>query len=77
MEFPFLPADAAMLLRQSFPDAEIVDSLLVLERLRARKTPDELLKLRLATDLVVDSMLAVVERRPGRDQAGNRGCAAA
>ena len=33
----------------------------VLERLRARKTPDELLKLRLATDLVVDSMLAVID----------------
>ena len=61
VEFPFLPADAAMLLQQSFPDAEIVDSLLVLERLRARKTPDELLKLRLATDLVVDSMLTVIE----------------
>ena len=37
------------------------NSLLVLERLRARKTPDELLKLRLATDLVVDSMLAVID----------------
>lgn len=61
VEFPFLPADAAMLLQQSFPGAEIVDALLVLERLRARKTPDELLKLRLATDLVVDSMLAVIE----------------
>ena len=37
VEFPFLPADAAMLLQQSFPDAEIVDSLVVLERLRARR----------------------------------------
>ena len=61
VEWPFLPADAAMLLQGSFPDSEIVDSLLVLERLRARKTPDELRKLRLATDTVVDSMLAVVE----------------
>src|SRR5215207_985081 len=60
VEWPFLPADAAMLLQNSFPDAEIVDSLLVLERLRARKTPEELRKLRLATDTVVDSMLAVI-----------------
>ena len=66
VEWPFLPADAAMLLQRSFPDSEIVDSLLVLERLRARKTPDELRKLRLATDTVVDSMLAVIERHgPG------------
>jgi Xaa-Pro aminopeptidase len=60
VELPFLPADAAMLLQNSFPDAEIVDSLLVLERLRARKTPEELRKLRLATDTVIDSMLAVI-----------------
>ena len=26
VELPFLPADAAMLLQKSFPDAEIVDS---------------------------------------------------
>jgi Xaa-Pro aminopeptidase len=61
VELPFLPADAAMLLQKSFPDAEIVDSLLVLERLRARKTPEELQKLRLATEIVVDSMLAVID----------------
>ena len=60
VELPFLPADAAMLLQKSFPDSEIVDSLKVLERLRARKTPEELRKLRLATETVVDCMLAVI-----------------
>src|SRR5215203_4968525 len=59
VEMPFIPADAAMLLQKSFPDAEIVDSVKVLERLRARKTQDELDKLRLATDHVIDCMQAV------------------
>jgi len=66
VEMPFLPADALLLLQQAFPDAEIVDSVKVLERLRARKTPEELEKLRLATDHVIDSMQAVIERHgPG------------
>jgi Xaa-Pro aminopeptidase len=61
VELPFLPADAAMLLQKAFPDSEIVDALLVLERLRARKTSDELEKLRLASDRIIDSMLAVIK----------------
>src|SRR5262249_59310896 len=32
----------------------------VLERLRARKSPDELQKLRIASELVIDSMKAVI-----------------
>ena len=32
----------------------------MLERLRVRKTPEELEKLRIASDLVIDSMLAVI-----------------
>src|SRR4029079_11929104 len=56
----FAPADAAATLRKTIPDAEIKDALFVLERLRVRKTPEELEKLKLASELVIDSMLAVL-----------------
>jgi Xaa-Pro aminopeptidase len=59
LELSFVPAATAAALRKAFPDAELKDALFVLERLRARKTPQELEKLRLASDLVIDSMLAV------------------
>ena len=61
VELSFIPAATANALRNAFPDAELADALFVLERLRARKTPEELEKLRLASDLVIDSMLAVVK----------------
>ena len=65
-ELAFLPADAATALRNAFPDSEMVDALFALERLRARKTPEELEKLRTASDRVIESMLAVVARHgPG------------
>jgi Xaa-Pro aminopeptidase len=60
-ELAFLPADSAVALRQALPDAELKDALFVLERLRARKTADELEKLRRASDLVIDAMLAVIQ----------------
>jgi Xaa-Pro aminopeptidase len=60
VELAFLPADAATALRDAFPDSRIVDALFALERLRARKTPDELEKLRVASDRVIESMLAVI-----------------
>jgi Xaa-Pro aminopeptidase len=60
VELAFLPADAHAVLRAAFPDCEIVDALGVLERLRARKSPAELEKLRIASDAVIDSMLAVI-----------------
>jgi Xaa-Pro aminopeptidase len=59
-ELAFLPADSAAVLRRAFPESDLKDALFVLERLRARKTPEELEKLRIASDLVIDSMLAVV-----------------
>ncbi|MDR3423052.1 MAG: Xaa-Pro peptidase family protein [Xanthobacteraceae bacterium] len=59
-ELAFLPADSAAALRKALPQAEVKDALFVLERLRARKTPEELEKLRLASELVIDSMLAVI-----------------
>jgi len=61
VETAFLPADAYMALRDAMPDSEIVDALVPLERLRARKTPQELQLLREASDRVIDSMLAVLD----------------
>ena len=60
-ELAFIPADSMAVLRKAFPDAEIKDALFVLERLRALKTPEELEKLRVASDLVIDSMLSVIK----------------
>jgi Xaa-Pro aminopeptidase len=60
VESGFLPADANETLRRAFPDSRVVDALGVLERLRARKTPAELEKLRRASEGVIASMLAVI-----------------
>ena len=66
VEIAFLPMDSGAALRSAFPDSEIVDALFVLERLRARKTPAELEKLRVASERVIDSMLAVIAQHgPG------------
>lgn len=59
VETSFLPADAEAVLRRGLGDCEIVDALFPLERLRARKTPEELASLRGASERVVDAMLAV------------------
>jgi len=59
VELSFIPADSVAVLRKAFPDAEIKDALFVLERLRAIKTPEELEKLKIASDAVIDSMEAV------------------
>jgi Xaa-Pro aminopeptidase len=59
-ELAFLPVDAGNVVRNAFPDSEIVDALFVLERLRAVKTPEELRKLRIASERVIESMLAVI-----------------
>jgi Xaa-Pro aminopeptidase len=60
IERAFLPADAESVLRTGLPQAEFVEAQFPLERLRAVKTAEELDHLRVASDLVVDSMLAVV-----------------
>ena len=66
IERAFLPADAESALRKGLPEMEFVEAQLPLERLRAVKTPQELESLRIASDLVVDSMLAVIAgARPG------------
>ena len=60
VERAFMPADAESVLRAGMPQAELVEAQIPLERLRAVKTAAELEYLRIASDLVVDSMLAVV-----------------
>jgi Xaa-Pro aminopeptidase len=59
IETAFIPLDSAAVLRKAFPNAETVDALFVLERLRARKTPQELEMLKIASDAVIDSMETV------------------
>ena len=60
VERAFLPADAAELMGRELPEVTFVEAHLPLERLRARKTREELDLLRAASELVVDSMLAVI-----------------
>ena len=70
VETAFLPADSTAALRKAFPDSELKDALFVLERLRALKTPEELEKLRIASDAVIDSMAAVFQKfGPGATKA--------
>jgi Xaa-Pro aminopeptidase len=69
-EVAFLPFDSANALRKALPDSEIKDALFVLERLRARKSPEELAKLKIASELVIDSMQAVIANHgPGATKA--------
>jgi len=60
IERPFLPVDAAETLRAALPQAQLREALFVLERLRAVKRPDELAKLREASERITDAMLAVI-----------------
>jgi Xaa-Pro aminopeptidase len=60
IERAFLPVDAESVLRAGLPNAELVEAQFPLERLRAVKSAQELDYLRVASDLVVDSMLAVI-----------------
>ncbi|MBV9736369.1 MAG: aminopeptidase P family protein [Acidisphaera sp.] len=60
IETAFLPADAYEALREALPQSRVTNAITPLERLRAVKTPDELGKLREASERVIDSMLAVV-----------------
>ncbi|MDO9412405.1 MAG: Xaa-Pro peptidase family protein [Pseudolabrys sp.] len=59
-EYGFLPFDAANVLRAAFPDADWVDALFVLELQRAKKSADELAKLKVASESVLASMQAVI-----------------
>jgi Xaa-Pro aminopeptidase len=59
VEAAFLPGDAYKKLESHQENVALIDALILLERLRARKSKVELDLLREASDLVVDSMLAV------------------
>jgi Xaa-Pro aminopeptidase len=59
-ELNFIPAAAAEALAVASKDAQIVDILKLLEKLRARKTPRELMLLREASEKVEASMVAAL-----------------
>ncbi|RWQ63682.1 Xaa-Pro peptidase family protein [Mesorhizobium sp.] len=60
IEPAFLPSDAYTLIRKALPDAKLIDATDMLERMRAIKTEAELEKLRIASELITDSMLATI-----------------
>ena len=70
IETTFMPMDAGAALRSAMPDSEIKDALVVLERQRLRKSPEELAMLRAASEKVIDSMMAVIAAHgPGSTKA--------
>jgi Xaa-Pro aminopeptidase len=70
IETTFMPMDAGAALRSAMPDSEIKDALVVLERQRLRKSPEELAMLRAASEKVIDSMMAVIANHgPGSTKA--------
>jgi Xaa-Pro aminopeptidase len=70
IETTFMPMDAGAALRKAMPDSEIKDALVVLERQRLRKSPEELAMLRAASEKVIDSMMAVIANHgPGSTKA--------
>jgi Xaa-Pro aminopeptidase len=69
-ELSFLPVDAGKALSDAFSGSGMKDALFVLERMRAIKTPDELAKLKIASEAVIDSMKAVIAKHgPGSTTA--------
>ncbi len=60
IEPAFLPSDAHDALKTGLCDAHLVDATFMLERMRALKIPQELEKLRTASELITDSMLATI-----------------
>jgi Xaa-Pro aminopeptidase len=60
IETTFMPMDAGAVLKSALPDAEIKDALVVLERQRLRKSPQELATLRTASEKVIDAMMSVI-----------------
>jgi Xaa-Pro aminopeptidase len=69
-EFGFLPYDSSKVLRAAFPDADWVDALYVMERQRLVKSPDELKMLKVASEAVIEAMLATIAKSaPGSTKA--------
>jgi Xaa-Pro aminopeptidase len=71
VESAFLPGSGLVALQSQLPGAKVLDALVVLERLRARKSQAELADLRAASDKVVDSMLSVLPQ-VGEGSSKNR-----
>jgi Xaa-Pro aminopeptidase len=71
IETGFLPADAEATLRRGLSNIELIDANFPLERLRARKTPEEVDYLRKASELVVDAMKVTFAKHcvPGATKA--------
>ena len=70
VERDFLPAAAEAQLREALPEAEVLEGRFPLERLRAKKSRGELELIRKSSDLVIDSMLAVMrDSAPGMTKA--------
>jgi Xaa-Pro aminopeptidase len=70
VESGFIPADAEGVIRQGLSNVEVVDAVFPLERLRARKTPQEIEWLRESSERVIDSMLTVFRNAaPGMTKA--------
>jgi Xaa-Pro aminopeptidase len=60
IEPAFLPADAWMAIRDGLLEAKLIDATGMMECMRAIKTPAELAKLKKASELITDAMLAAV-----------------
>jgi Xaa-Pro aminopeptidase len=70
IEADFLPASGDATLREGLGNIAIGDAFLPLERLRARKTPQEIANLRVASERVVEAMQeAFAACKPGRTKA--------
>jgi Xaa-Pro aminopeptidase len=70
IETTFMPMDAGAALKSALPDSELKDALVVLERQRLRKSPEELKLLRAASDKVIDAMMAAIAQSgPGTTKA--------
>jgi Xaa-Pro aminopeptidase len=70
IETTFMPMDAGTALKTALPDSEIKDALVVLERQRLRKSPEELAMLKTSSEKVIDAMLATIAKHgPGSTKA--------
>jgi Xaa-Pro aminopeptidase len=70
IETTFMPMDAGAALKSAMPDSEIKDALVVLERQRLRKSPEELAMLKTSSEKVIDAMLATIAKHgPGSTKA--------
>jgi Xaa-Pro aminopeptidase len=70
IETTFMPMDAGTALKTALPDSEIKDALVVLERQRLLKSPEELAMLKTSSEKVIDAMLATITKHgPGSTKA--------